>query len=101
MYLFVQKGSHSGEWRKHKPVSDKWLLNYDHGGLNITFNLSLTSFKHVGIFPEQALNWDFIFEKTKAMKLSEAPKVLNLFAYTGGRLSQQKQQVQMLPMLIR
>jgi 23S rRNA (cytosine1962-C5)-methyltransferase len=38
----------------------------------------------VGIFPEQALNWDFIFEKTKAMKLSEAPKVLNLFAYTGG-----------------
>jgi 23S rRNA (cytosine1962-C5)-methyltransferase len=81
---FVQKGSHSGEWRKHKPVSDKWLLNYDHGDLNITFNLSLTSFKHVGIFPEQALNWDFIFEKTKAMKLSEAPKVLNLFAYTGG-----------------
>jgi 23S rRNA (cytosine1962-C5)-methyltransferase len=81
---FVQKGSHSGEWRKHKPVSDKWPIRYSHGDLTIQFNLSLTSFKHVGIFPEQALNWDFIFEKTKAMKLSEAPKVLNLFAYTGG-----------------
>lgn len=81
---FIQKGSHSGEWRKHKPVPDKWNLRYDFNGLDIQFNLSLTSFKHVGVFPEQALNWDFIFEKTKAMKLSEAPKVLNLFAYTGG-----------------
>ncbi len=81
---FIQKGSHSGEWRKHKPVPDKWSINYKHEQLDIKFNLSLTSFKHVGIFPEQALNWDFIFEKTKAMRLSETPKVLNLFAYTGG-----------------
>jgi 23S rRNA (cytosine1962-C5)-methyltransferase len=81
---FIQKGSHSGEWRKHKPVPDKWLMQYQHESLDIRFNLSLTSFKHVGIFPEQALNWDFIFEKTKAMRLSESPKVLNLFAYTGG-----------------
>lgn len=81
---FIQKGSHSGEWRKHKPVADKWPIQYKHGGLDITLNLSLTSFKHVGIFPEQALNWDFIFQSVKAMKLSEAPKVLNLFAYTGG-----------------
>lgn len=81
---FIQKGSHSGEWRKHKPVPDKWKIQYEHDSLAIQFNLSLTSFKHVGIFPEQALNWDFIFEKTKAMRLSEPPKVLNLFAYTGG-----------------
>lgn len=81
---FIQKGSHSGEWRKHKPVPDKWGIQYKHANLDIKLNLSLTSFKHVGIFPEQALNWDFIFEKTKAMRLSEAPKVLNLFAYTGG-----------------
>jgi len=81
---FTQKGSHNGEWRKHKPVNDKWQLKYQHQQLDITFNLSLTSFKHVGIFPEQAINWDFIFEKTSNMKLSEAPKVLNLFAYTGG-----------------
>lgn len=81
---FIQKGSHSGEWRKHKPVGDKWPLLYSHQKLNITFNLSLTSFKHIGIFPEQALNWDFIFDTVQKMKMSEAPKVLNLFAYTGG-----------------
>jgi 23S rRNA (cytosine1962-C5)-methyltransferase len=81
---FVQKGSHNGEWKKHKPVADRWPINYKHKQLDISLNLSLTSFKHVGVFPEQALNWDFIFEKTKAMKLSEAPRVLNLFAYTGG-----------------
>lgn len=81
---FIQKGSHSGEWRKHKPVAEKWPITYSHNKLDITFNLSLTSFKHIGIFPEQALNWDFIFQNVRAMKLSEPPKVLNLFAYTGG-----------------
>lgn len=81
---FIQKGSHNGEWRKHKPIKDKWQLNYAYDQLSITFNLSLTSFKHLGIFPEQALNWDYIYEHCRAMRLSEAPKVLNLFAYTGG-----------------
>ena len=42
--------------------------------------LGLTSFKHVGVFPEQAPNWDFIYRKCRSM---QAPKVLNLFAYTG------------------
>jgi 23S rRNA (cytosine1962-C5)-methyltransferase len=46
--------------------------------------LALTSFKHVGIFPEQADNWDFIAKKLSENKQSEKPKVLNLFAYTGG-----------------
>ena len=49
----------------------------------IKFRLGLTSFKHVGIFPEQAPNWDYIFESVKAMSVPQ-PKVLNLFAYTGG-----------------
>jgi 23S rRNA (cytosine1962-C5)-methyltransferase len=80
---FVQKGSHSGEWKKNKPVSDKWNIEYKHEALRIKFNLSLTSFKHVGIFPEQALNWDFIFNSVNALK-EEQPRVLNLFAYTGG-----------------
>lgn len=79
---FEQKGSHSGSWKKHKPISDKWNLHYQK--LKITFNLSLTSFKHVGIFPEQALNWDYITHNTSLMRLDEPPKVLNLFAYTGG-----------------
>ena len=80
---FIQKGSHAGEWKKNKPVSDKWQLGYQHGDLSIKFNLSLTSFKHVGIFPEQALNWDFIFNTIKKLEV-EQPRVLNLFAYTGG-----------------
>lgn len=80
---FVQKGSHSGEWKKNRSVNDKWVLKYGHDELKITFNLSLTSFKHVGIFPEQALNWDFIYNSVKKIK-AEQPRVLNLFAYTGG-----------------
>ena len=78
---FVQKGSHSGEWQKSKPQADKWQIDYHHNQLKLKFNLSLTSFKHVGIFPEQALNWDFIYQHCKQLN---QPKVLNLFAYTGG-----------------
>lgn len=80
---FIQKGSHAGEWKKNKPVSEKWQIAYKHQDLAIKFNLSLTLFKHVGIFPEQALNWDFIFKTIKNIGIPQ-PKVLNLFAYTGG-----------------
>jgi 23S rRNA (cytosine1962-C5)-methyltransferase len=80
---FIQKGSHAGEWKKNKPIADKWKIGYNYGDLSIKFNLSLTSFKHVGIFPEQALNWDFIFNSVKKLEV-EQPRVLNLFAYTGG-----------------
>ncbi|MCU0442750.1 MAG: class I SAM-dependent methyltransferase [Bacteroidia bacterium] len=81
---FIQKGSHSGEWRKHKPVGDKWQMEYAYRKYKLQFNLSLTSFKHIGIFPEQALNWDFIIDECEAMSNKHTPKVLNLFAYTGG-----------------
>ncbi len=80
---FIQKGSHAGEWKKNSNVNDKWKISYNHDNLAIKFNLSLTSFKHVGIFPEQALNWDYIFNSVKTLDV-EQPKVLNLFAYTGG-----------------
>ncbi len=80
---FVQQGSHAGEWKMNKPCADKWQLTYHHQQLKLVFNLSMTSFKHVGIFPEQALNWDFIYNEAKSMQVDQ-PKVLNLFAYTGG-----------------
>jgi 23S rRNA (cytosine1962-C5)-methyltransferase len=80
---FIQKGSHSGEWKKHRPVNDHWMLRYRTEAMNLSFNLSMTSFKHVGVFPEQALNWDYISDKVKSMKTAQ-PRVLNLFAYTGG-----------------
>jgi 23S rRNA (cytosine1962-C5)-methyltransferase len=70
-----------GQWELKRGMKDKWLMDYRHDRLQLTFKLALSSFKHVGIFPEQAVNWDYIFEKTS---LFPNPRVLNLFAYTGG-----------------
>jgi 23S rRNA (cytosine1962-C5)-methyltransferase len=82
---FISRSSSSGEWKKLKQMPDQWQIRY---GINdsaaaIHFRLGLTSFKHVGIFPEQASNWDYIFHTVKEMKTPQ-PRVLNLFAYTGG-----------------
>jgi 23S rRNA (cytosine1962-C5)-methyltransferase len=82
--IFEQKGSHSGKWKKLKPMPDKWQISYQTNSINIAFYLSLTSFKHVGIFPEQAANWDYITEKITAYRGKEQCRILNLFAYTGG-----------------
>lgn len=82
---FVSISSSNGKWEFLKKMPENWTIDYTHNGLDIQFNLALTKFKHVGIFPEQSVNWDFIFEKTNAIKTKVAqPKVLNLFAYTGG-----------------
>ncbi|MBP8192356.1 MAG: class I SAM-dependent methyltransferase [Chitinophagales bacterium] len=82
---FVPLSSSNGKWEFLKKMPENWELEYKHQQLNIKFNLALTKFKHVGIFPEQSVNWDFIFEKLQLIKQQvEKPKVLNLFAYTGG-----------------
>ncbi len=70
-----------GQWELKRGMKDKWLMDYRHDRLQLTFKIALSSFRHVGIFPEQAANWDYIFEKTS---LFQNPRVLNLFAYTGG-----------------
>jgi len=81
---FVQKGSNSGEWQKLKKMPDQWKIKYQlPNNANMTMRLGMTSFKHVGIFPEQAANWDFSVNVLGKMK-TQKPKVLNLFAYTGG-----------------
>jgi 23S rRNA (cytosine1962-C5)-methyltransferase len=81
---FIQKTSNSGEWKKLKKMPDQWTMKYNVAGkAPVTFRLGLTAFKHVGIFPEQCVNWDFIHESIGKMNSPE-PKVLNLFAYTGG-----------------
>ncbi|HVA99311.1 MAG TPA: oxidoreductase, partial [Bacteroidia bacterium] len=77
---FVSKSSSSGEWKKIKSMPDQWTISYQS---DIRFRLGLTAFKHVGVFPEQATNWDFIQKAVKKIQ-QPAPKVLNLFAYTGG-----------------
>ena len=69
----------SGTWERLRKMPDQWLIRYP-GGPRLTLRLGLTSFKHVGVFPEQAPNWEYIFRSVKEL---QAPKVLNLFAYTG------------------
>lgn len=64
-----------GSWKK-KNMPESWEMGWE----NIRFTLRLTSFKHLGVFPEQAANWVWIGEKVSALR---APKVLNLFGYTG------------------
>lgn len=80
---FESKSSSSGTWKKIKQIPDQWQIQYKHNKLDLKFRLGLTAFKHVGIFPEQAVNWEFIYSNVKKMKTSQ-PKVLNLFAYSGG-----------------
>lgn len=76
----------SGTWTMLRKMEEQWVISYGkQGSLNFNLRLGLTSFKHVGVFPEQAPNWDYIYESVKeiAEKQSNVPKVLNLFAYTG------------------
>jgi 23S rRNA (cytosine1962-C5)-methyltransferase len=87
---FNPTSSSSGKWQHLKESPEQWRISYDLQGEQqhhkITFRLGLTSFKHVGIFPEQASNWDFIYKHVWQAKANgvAVPRFLNLFAYTGG-----------------
>ncbi len=79
------KSDERGEWKRKAEMPDRWLMEYNYKDMHLKMRLGLTSFKHVGIFPEQAANWNFIYDRIEALrKEGVAPKVLNLFAYTGG-----------------
>ena len=81
---FKGRSATTGEWvKKDQKTPDRWHINYRNGDVVLQFRLGLTSFKHLGIFPEQAVNWDYIIKCIRAFKTKQ-PKVLNLFAYTGG-----------------
>lgn len=77
----------SGTWERLRRSEDQWYIRYGgpEGGPEFSLRLGLTSFKHVGVFPEQAPNWDYIYRSTRDLsaRLGRAPRVLNLFAYTG------------------
>ena len=75
----------SGTWNRLRKMDDQWWIRYaDEDGLKMDLRLGLTSFKHVGVFPEQAPNWDWIYRRTRALAAKgRTPRVLNLFAYTG------------------
>ncbi len=65
-----------GYWNINKKFDKNWIVNYK----DLKFNIKLMNFKHTGLFPEQAYNWDYIESKLRGTKNK---KVLNLFAYTG------------------
>lgn len=67
-----------GAWSYKQKLPESWQINYK----NLKFNIKPMGFKHTGLFPEQAVNWDWMMEKIKSAK--RPIKVLNLFAYTGG-----------------
>ena len=71
-----------GGWKKLKTIPDSWDVTYKYNKLSIKLRLSLTNFGHVGIFPEQGENWNFIYDTITSWAMPQ-PKVLNLFAYTG------------------
>ena len=76
----------SGTWERLKKMDDQWYIRGAQPGLDFSLRLGLTSFKHVGVFPEQAPNWEFIYRQVRDLTpegASQPPKVLNLFAYTG------------------
>ena len=81
----------SGTWNRLRKMDDQWYISYKglQGGPDFRLRLGLTSFKHVGVFPEQAPHWEFIYRNSRELVLkarnegAPVPKVLNLFAYTG------------------
>lgn len=76
-----------GQWKRKSGVADQWSIGYRYRDLNLTFRLGLTSFGHIGLFPEQAANWNFLYDRISQWREGQMgtvrPRILNLFAYTG------------------
>jgi 23S rRNA (cytosine1962-C5)-methyltransferase len=71
-----------GGWSRGPEMPESWQVEYQYNDLSLTLRLALTGFGHVGVFPEQGSNWNFIHD-TITQWSSTKPRVLNLFAYTG------------------
>lgn len=77
---FVSTDGTKGKWEQIKETPSTWRMNYKSPDQQLDLMLKLTPFKQIGIYPEQCVNWDYIYRSVKALK---GAKVLNLFAYTG------------------
>ena len=75
---YIRSSTGGGHWETYKKIPDAWAIKYK----QLSFNVKPMGFKHTGLFPEQAVNWDFLCETIRGA--SRDVKVLNLFAYTGG-----------------
>ena len=74
---YARSSTGGGQWQ-NKSMPERWTVSYG----DLTFNIKPMNFKHTGLFPEQAVNWDFAREQIQ--KAGRPISVLNLFAYTGG-----------------
>ena len=79
----LASGDERGEWALKPDMPSQWIIEYRFEEMKLKFRLGLTAFKHVGIFPEQAVNWVYLYDFIRKRKGKEI-KFLNLFAYTGG-----------------
>lgn len=75
---YTRSNTGGGEWKVNSKMPSSWQVRYE----DMVFNLKLMGFKHTGLFPEQAYNWNIIRETIR--KSNRKVNVLNLFAYTGG-----------------
>ena len=85
--LYTRSDQGGGAWTKLKSYPSTWKIDYESLGKKLTFIIEPTAFKHTGLFPEQASNWDFcgdLIEKAKAAGKKDI-RILNLFAYTGAQ----------------
>ena len=78
-FIIVQNPGRRASWETKHPIKEEWTIGYK----ELRFKISPTGFKHTGLFPEQAANWDFVMNKIRNSKRDDI-RVLNLFAYTGG-----------------
>lgn len=76
--VYHRSSKGGGSWENLKNIPSSWVINYS----NLVFNIKQMGFKHTGLFPEQAVNWNYMINKIK--NSGRKIKVLNLFAYTGG-----------------
>ena len=76
--VYHRSNKGGGSWEFKKKLPEYWTITYKH----LNFKVSPTNFKHTGIFPEQAVNWDYVMDKIKTSNIDDF-RVLNLFAYTG------------------
>lgn len=77
--VYHRSSKGGGQWEYRKKLPESWTVSYK----NLTFKVSPTGFKHTGLFPEQAVNWDWMSDLIRAHS-DENLRILNLFAYTGG-----------------
>lgn len=75
--VYHRSNTGGGKWEIRSRIPDRWEIGYR----DLRFNIKTMGFKHTGVFPEQAVNWDWVSEKIRAA--NRPVKVLNLFGYTG------------------